>query len=188
MDSQDGAHHHPVSARLCPASRLLISCHQIYTINFNIPDYVALLQNVGKTGGDGVSEAPTHKTAVCSCVICFNHNSHISQVTRHQLRHLRRIHACELLANACANRKAAYADAHGTCKCLKEVRKTAEDLQVQEVITAIKLREVDRQIGAIRGALDRLGIPEISLSGDEDSSESESDDQNPAVPGLRSVP
>jgi hypothetical protein len=99
------------------------------------------------------------------------------QPSKSRSQHLKRSHARRLLALARASRDAARAKAVSTHKHLKEVRKAAELLRVQEAIVIAKWREADQQIGAIRGALDVLNIPEVSLSDNEGDGEDEHCDQ-----------
>lgn len=52
-------------------------------------------------------------------------------------------------------------------------------LHTRVILSTAKLREADHQIGVIRCALRRLGIPEVSLSdgsGDESESDETTDD------------
>jgi hypothetical protein len=87
-----------------------------------------------------------------------------------------------VLAHARALREAAYADARRTKMRLKEMHKATEVLQMQRIVAKVRLREADRRIGAIRGALSRLCIPEVSLSDDDGSFESD----NGTVPEVPS--
>jgi len=91
-----------------------------------------------------------------------------------------------LLALARTSRDAAHADAYRTSAHLKEVQKAAEVLHVQEAIAFSWLRDARRRVGAVRGALDRLGIPPVLLSDDEDNIDSDMDENPIPTPGLLS--
>ena len=68
-----------------------------------------------------------------------------------------------------ANHAAALADVINTTSQLRAIRKAAESLQMQVAVANIRLQDASRRVGAIRGALHALNIPELSLSDDEDN-------------------
>jgi hypothetical protein len=80
---------------------------------------------------------------------------------------MKRDRARKLLALARANREVACAVEERTREHLKEVQKTVEMLREQETVAKARVKIAYQRIGALRAALTRLGIPEISLSDNE---------------------
>jgi hypothetical protein len=91
---------------------------------------------------------------------------------------MKREHARKLLALARANRDVACAVVERTRERLREARKITELLHVQEVVALARERDAYQRIGALRAALTRLGIPEISLSDNEDDVDGGGESEN----------
>jgi hypothetical protein len=120
-------------------------------------------------------------TMVCSCSQPKFHSLNAFQLSWRQLQHLKRTNARKLLTLARASREAARADAISARSRLDELRKAVEVFRVQEIIALAKLSDADQQIGAICGALDIMGIPEVSLSDGEDDIDESTSCEPPAL-------